>query len=116
MRTFKTVMAIAFGSAAFFFFFMSFKEGIGQVPSMVLFAICVLITFAFGRKTAADRERIARQRQKAAAWANVLASFASEPAPEHRGDPLKKYLVGAVVLQVLAFPFLVLKDLMEMQK
>ena len=116
MRAFKTVMAIVFGGIAFFFFFMSFEQGVGQVPSMVLFVACSLLAFAFGRRTAADRERIARWKQKASAWVDAVSGAMCEPTPERQRDPLKRTLVGATVLHVLASPFLVLRGLLKMQK
>ena len=116
MRAFKTIMAIVFGGFAFFFFFMSFEEGVGQVPSIVLFVICALLTFAFGRKTAADEGRIAKQRQRAAVWEDALSDFVVDRQPKRGGDPLKRTLVVFTVLHVLALPFLVIRDLMKQQK
>ena len=109
-------MTIVFASAAFTFFFISLEKGVGQVPAMVLFVLCVLLALAFGRRTAADKERIAREKERTAAWAEVFAGAKGDPEPKREGDPLKRLLIGAIVLQVLAFPFMVVWDLMKNQK
>lgn len=116
MRAFKTIMAIICGAAAFFFLVMLAQPGAGQVPSIVLFVVCALLTVAFARKTPADREQIAKQRQKTATWVDAVSDTMASQEPRQAGDPLKRTLVGATVLHVLAFPFLVLRDLLKMQK
>ena len=116
MHAFKTIMAIVCGTAAFFFLVMSAQPGAGQVPSIVLFLACALLTFAFARRTSADKEKIAKQRQKTATWVDAVSDTMVSREPRRAGDPLKRMFVGATVLQVLAFPFLVLRDLLKMQK
>ena len=116
MRALKTVLAIIFGTAAFFFLVMSSQGGAGQVPSIVLFVICALLALAFGRKTAADRERIANQKGKRATWHDAVAETSGIPRIPRGGRSGRRLLAGATVLHALSAPFIILKDLLKLQK
>lgn len=120
----KTTLKITAFVFAFAFLVIGCNHtGTGRVGGFVMCAVCAVVglLFCIPTKADAERKRIRNERREANA-ARIEAErsrIADQPAPidgARNGDPLKRFLIGATVLQVLAFPFLVIADLLKMQK
>ena len=124
MGALKTTARICAGAAAFAFLVIGCNHaGAGRVGGFIACGLCVaaFLLLKIPTKGDARREQVERKRNRARmerieAEQTRAANYTTETDAPRRRDPLKGFLIGATVLHVLAFPFLVIADLLKMQK
>jgi hypothetical protein len=120
----KTTARICAGAFAFAFLVIGCNHtGAGHVSGFIACGFCVAVFLLLRIRTKGDarREQVERERSKErmARIEAERAQAANYPAESRVDDGtgrLRGLLIGATVLQVLAFPFLVIADLLKMQK
>lgn len=124
MGALKTTARICAGVFAFAFLVIGCNHtGAGRVGGFIACGLCVIVFLLLKIPTKGDarREQVERERNRARmerieAEQARATSYPAEPDAPRQRDPLKGFLIGATVLHVLALPFLVIADLLKMQK
>ncbi|WP_165170677.1 hypothetical protein [Adlercreutzia sp. ZJ242] len=107
------------GATALLLGFVALAQDVGA-PGLALFALTVVLAALLFRRTRKDDEWMRRYR-RGELPGQLLAGAVSDAAPaetskSRKAASCKVALVVATVLHVLAAPFLILRDLLKMQK
>ena len=114
----KTTLKITAFAFAFAFLVIGLdSSGSGRVGGFVMCAVCAVVGLLFCIPTKADAERKRiRNEQREANAARQVSDYPTETNPARNADKLKGAGIGATVLHVLASPFIILANLLKMQK
>lgn len=124
MGALKTTARICAGVFAFAFLVIGLDHtGAGRVGGFIACGLCVLAFLLLKIPTKGDarREQVERERNRARmerieAEQARAANYPAEGDAPRQHDPLKGFAIGATFLHVLASPFIIIANLLKMQK
>lgn len=112
---YRHVAKVCIGLIVLMFGFVAFMQDVSAV-GLACLGIAIVIAILLFRKTLKDDEYMRRYRNGELLGQRLELGESWEPREKTPEGRLRRGLVAASVLHVLAMPFLVLRDLMKQQK